>query len=86
MCINVQNQEVFMVDDMGWLHIWSWMSERLVFAEQIVTQGNDPIYAVGCNNVGSSHRQRSEQSRFVTQGNDPNNAGMSHNGPEQCRY
>lgn len=47
-CIPVQ---VFLVDDMGWLHIWTWVSERLVFCDRILQQGSDPLFGIGCNTV-----------------------------------
>ena len=62
MCINSHQQEVMLVDDVGWLHIWSWVSERLVFSDRIVLNGSDPLFGIGCNQEGTEVYVRRAQS------------------------
>jgi len=45
------NQDVFLVDDKGYLTVWNWISERIVFCQCL--NALEPLLSVACNHNGT---------------------------------
>lgn len=52
MHVDAHNQEVLLVDGMGWLQIWNWVTERLVYSQPLSRKG-EALLSVACNGVGA---------------------------------
>ena len=52
---NFRGQNLVMVDAAGWVHVWSWVSERLIFSERVGDNAGQ-IFSVACNNDGCPSR------------------------------
>ncbi|KAJ1494638.1 quinon protein alcohol dehydrogenase-like superfamily [Baffinella frigidus] len=81
-CLDLHNQNLLMVDAAGWVHVWSWVTERLIFSERICDHAGQ-IFAVACNNDGSEvllQRANQIDSYLVTRGS-VHVALRGHEGP-----